>query len=71
MWGTGSVAGVVPRPAGDVFAFVTDVDRLPEWNTIIAEVVERPSVVQRDAEWVVRITASIDALTRAMDASAA
>ena len=71
MWGTGSVAGVVPRPAGDVFAFVTDVDRLPEWNAIIAEVVERPSVVQRDAEWVVRITASIDALTRAMDASAA
>ena len=68
MWGTGSVTGVVPKPAEDVFAFVTDVDRLPEWNTIIAE---RPSVVQRDAEWVVRIPASIDALTRAMDASAA
>ena len=55
MWGTGSVTGVVPKPAEDVFAFVTDVDRLPEWNAIIAEVVERPSVVQRDAEWVVRI----------------
>ena len=65
MWGTGSVTGVVPKPAEDVFAFVADVDRLPERNTIIAE---RPSVVQRDAEWVVRITASIDALTRAMEA---
>jgi uncharacterized protein YndB with AHSA1/START domain len=40
MWGTGSVTGVVPKPAEDVFAFVTDVDRLPEWNAIIAEVVE-------------------------------
>lgn len=57
MWGTGSVTGVVPKPAEDVFAFVTDVDRLPEWNAIIAEVVERPGVVQRDAEWVVRIKA--------------
>jgi uncharacterized protein YndB with AHSA1/START domain len=57
MWGTGSVTGVVPEPAEDVFAFLTDVDRLPEWNAIIAEVVERPDVVQRDAEWVVRIKA--------------
>jgi uncharacterized protein YndB with AHSA1/START domain len=79
MWGTGSVTGVVPKPAEDVFAFVTDVDRLPEWNAIIDEVVERPGVVQRDTEWVVRINirsrrlrrevpASIDALTLAMEA---
>ena len=32
MWGTGSVTGVAPEPAEDVFAFLTDVDRLPEWN---------------------------------------
>ena len=57
MWGTGSVTGVVPKPAADVFAFLTDVDRLPEWNAIIAEVVERPDDVQRHAEWVVRIKA--------------
>jgi uncharacterized protein YndB with AHSA1/START domain len=57
MWGTGSVTGVVPKPAEDVFAFLTDVDRLPEWNAIIAEVVERPDVVHRNAEWVVRIKA--------------
>ncbi len=54
MWGTESVTGVVPKPAGDVFAFLTDVDRLPEWNAIIREV-----------------PASIDSLTRAMDARAA
>ena len=34
MWGTGSVTGVVPKPAEDVFAFVADVDRLPEWNAL-------------------------------------
>jgi len=57
MRGTGSVTGVVPKPAADVFAFLTDIDRLPEWNAIIVEVVERPDVVQIDAEWVVRIKA--------------
>ena len=54
---TGSVTEGVPEPADDVFAFLTDVDRLPEWNAIIAEVVERPDVVQHDAEWVVQIKA--------------
>jgi hypothetical protein len=44
MRGTGSVTGVVPKPAEDLFAFLTDIDRLPEWNAIIAEVVERPAV---------------------------
>jgi Polyketide cyclase / dehydrase and lipid transport len=57
MWGTGSVTGRVPKPAEDVFVFLTDVDRLPEWNAIISEVVERPGVLQRDTEWVVRIKA--------------
>ena len=72
MWGTGSVTGVVPKPAEDVFAFVTDVDRLPEWNAIIADVVERPGVVERDAKWVRReVPAAIDALTRAMEAPSA
>jgi ribosome-associated toxin RatA of RatAB toxin-antitoxin module len=54
---TGSVTEGVPEPADDVFAFITDVDRLPEWNAIIAEVVERPDAVQQDAEWVVQIKA--------------
>jgi uncharacterized protein YndB with AHSA1/START domain len=57
MGGTGSVTERVPRPADDVFTFLTDIDRLPEWNAIIAEVVERPKVVREDAEWVVGIKA--------------
>jgi uncharacterized protein YndB with AHSA1/START domain len=57
MRGTGSVTEGVPEPADDVFAFLTDLDRLPEWNAIIAEVVERPDVVQHDAEWIVEIKA--------------
>src|SRR2546423_7952154 len=57
MRGTGSVTESVPEPADEVFAFLTDVDRLPEWNAIIAEVAECPDVVQRDAEWVVEIKA--------------
>jgi hypothetical protein len=57
MRGTGSVTESVPEPAEDVFAFLTDIDRLPEWNAIIAEVVERPDVVQHDAECVVEIKA--------------
>jgi uncharacterized membrane protein len=66
MWGTGSVTGVVPKPAEDVFAFLTDVDRLPEWNAIIAEVARiRSRRLRRE------VPASIDALTRAMEAPSA
>jgi uncharacterized protein YndB with AHSA1/START domain len=66
MWGTGSVTGVVPKPAEDVFAFLTDVDRLPEWNAIIAEVARIRSRRLRH-----EVPASIDALTRAMEAPSA
>ena len=45
------------RHRGCARAGSPDVDRLPEWNAIIAEVAERPDVVQRDAEWVVEIKA--------------
>jgi uncharacterized membrane protein len=66
MWGTGSVTGVVPKPAEHVFAFLTDVDRLPEWNAIIAEVARiRSRRLRRE------VPASIDALTRAMEAPSA
>ena len=43
--------------AHDVFALVTDIDRLPEWNRIIRKVVERPVVLERDVEWVVELRA--------------
>jgi uncharacterized protein YndB with AHSA1/START domain len=36
-----------------VFALVTDIDRLPEWNSIMTEVVERPAELVPGAEWVV------------------
>jgi hypothetical protein len=47
----------MPIEAEQLFAVVTDVDRLPEWNSIIRDVVERPSVLARDAEWVVELSA--------------
>jgi hypothetical protein len=40
-----------------VFALVTDLDRLPEWNAIITQVVERPATLGPDAEWVVELKA--------------
>ena len=75
MWGTGSVTGVVPKPAEDVFAFVRDVDRLPEWNAIIDEVVHPETFWRRVLLARIRsrrlrreVPASIDALTLAMEA---
>ena len=44
----GSVTEKVPIEAGQLFAVITDLDGLPEWNTIIRRVVERPSALARD-----------------------
>ena len=52
---TGTVTEVVAAPPGEVFAVVSDVDRLPEWNEIIEAVVERPPAMVPGAEWVVRL----------------
>lgn len=52
----GSVTEKVPIEAGQLFAVITDLDRLPEWNTIIRRVVEQPSALARDAEWVVELS---------------
>jgi ribosome-associated toxin RatA of RatAB toxin-antitoxin module len=43
--------------APELFALVTDVDRLPAWNELIQGVVERPETLDRDAEWVVELRA--------------
>lgn len=53
----GSVTEKLPIEADELFAVVTDVDRLPEWNSIIRGVIKRPSVLARDAEWVVELSA--------------
>lgn len=57
MIGTGSVVDTVPRAPDDVFAFLTDVDRLPDWNAIMTKVVERPDALVPGAEWVVELKA--------------
>lgn len=51
----GSITDIVRAPAQDVFALVTDVDRLPEWNGVITKVVERPATLREGAEWVVEL----------------
>jgi uncharacterized protein YndB with AHSA1/START domain len=57
MGGTGTAAATVSSPASDVFGLLTDVDRLPEWNTIITKVLERPETLSPGSEWVVRLKA--------------
>jgi len=53
----GSITDVVQRPAPEVFALITDIDCLPDWNTIITHVVDRPATLAPDAEWVVELKA--------------
>jgi uncharacterized protein YndB with AHSA1/START domain len=51
----GSVTTEVKASPADVFAFITDLDRLPEWNQAIRRIVERPATLTPGAEWVVVI----------------
>jgi uncharacterized protein YndB with AHSA1/START domain len=53
----GSASAVMDAPADDVFALITDVDRLPEWNAHIRRVLEPPShrPLAPGAEWVVQM----------------
>jgi len=53
----GSITETIGAPATKVFALVSDIDRLPEWNALIKKVVERPAELARDAEWVVEMRA--------------
>jgi uncharacterized protein YndB with AHSA1/START domain len=46
----------IAAPADAVFAALTDVDRLPEWNARIARVIEPlPRPLEPGVEWVVKI----------------
>ena len=40
-----------------VFAAITDISRLPRWNTVITRVVEHPEELVAGAEWVVELRA--------------
>jgi len=53
----GSITETIDAPAAKVFALVSDIDRLPEWNALIQRVVERPTELARNAEWVVEMRA--------------
>lgn len=53
----GSTEAQVTAPADAVFGALTDVRRLPEWNTIIKEVVEAPEKLEPGASWLVQIRA--------------
>lgn len=53
----GSVNETVDADPQGMFAVITDVDRLAEWNDLIQEVVERPAEVEAGTEWVVRFKA--------------
>lgn len=57
MGGTGSVSERIPCPPDDVFAFLCDIDRLPDWNAIMTRVVERPDTIAPGAEWIVEFKA--------------
>jgi uncharacterized protein YndB with AHSA1/START domain len=53
-----SVEATVEAPAAAVFDLISDIDRLPEWNANVTEVVERPSgELAAGAEWVVEFRA--------------
>jgi uncharacterized protein YndB with AHSA1/START domain len=57
MGGKTSVAGTVQAPPNEVFAFLTDLDRLADWNAIMTGVVDRPETLAAGAEWVVEFKA--------------
>ena len=40
-------------PADAVFAAITDIGRLPDWNAAMTRVVEQPPTLEPGAEWVV------------------
>jgi uncharacterized protein YndB with AHSA1/START domain len=52
-----SATAHVAAPPDDVFAVLTAVARLPEWNRGITEVVEAPDAMAPGAVWKVRIRA--------------
>jgi uncharacterized protein YndB with AHSA1/START domain len=54
----GTTDVVLDAPPSDVFAALTDVDRLPTWNEHITRVLDAPDgPLAEGAEWVVLITA--------------
>lgn len=57
MTGTASASHVVPASADAVFATLTDIARLPEWNAAMTSVIEKPDGLDVGAEWLVEFHA--------------
>ena len=52
-----SASRTLDAKADDVFSVVTDIARLPEWNTAITAVIEHPRRVEVGAQWIVEMRA--------------
>jgi len=50
---TAHASTVVPAPPDVVFAALTDIARLPDWNAVMTHVVDQPAVLAVGSEWVV------------------
>jgi uncharacterized protein YndB with AHSA1/START domain len=53
-----SATALIRATPDEVFALLTDVDRLPSWNTELVEVLERPQRLLPGTEFVVRMHAA-------------
>jgi len=51
----GTATQTITGGPDDVFRFITDVDRLPEWNRAIERVVEPAAELVPGAEWIVKM----------------
>ena len=52
-----SASRIMDASPDDVFGTVTDLARLPEWNTAITAVIQRPQQLEVGAHWVVEMHA--------------
>lgn len=52
-----SACRIIDASADDVFSVVTDVVRLPEWNTAIVAVIELPDLLEPGAQWIIEMRA--------------
>lgn len=57
MAGSANVSTVVPASANAVFATLTDIVRLPEWNRAMTAVIEQPDRLETGSEWAVEFHA--------------
>ena len=57
MTGTASASAAVPASTATVFATLSDISRLPEWNAAMTSVIEQPDRLEVGAEWLVEFHA--------------